>query len=886
MSPRTASCALLLLAVQLLLPSCTADLNNGFDHRAHAVLGGPYLGLDIGKTRDAVVRLNGELSHSHYFNTRTGVTGRIIKYEWMLGPRRLCATMKCAARFPRGISTVRLNVVDNTGDTASATIAVRVINGAKPGLRFWYFPGNPNVKEARLSGVPSVSRNADKLALHDIKDFPWGLRKGRFALRVVGDLSIDTTGQYHFQLKCRGGSCGLWVGQNKLGTGAFEKIFFKPTFFVRGTTHRLYVLYRRRDIEAPAPRLILQWRKPKQTEFVTVPKEALSHKPSVLRPVVNSVDPSKGAIGRVIQIYGSSFIDVKSVRIGNTECVGPVAKGEFVIKCVLPGGNGPQKLSVITDSGASNSVEIEIVKKIDNRSGSGSGSGKVNPKAPDPRVGGNPVEPKPDGSIGYYQPVKFTRTFLKKNGKTWIAGALTSIAYGPDGRYYLGSMEGYVHVITTTLGNEIVSECKSENVGPNRSILGVAFNPAITGKVVLYASSSVIHWETRNYLEFKEGWHNGEIIAMEKGNSNCLKRTQTVISGLPVSNYDHGVNHVAFDQSGNLLVTVGSTSNLGASKPGDPLGGVPDSPFSGCMIFAAVMKKGFNGKIKYNQYSNPQTANKISGDVSVYAAGVRNSFGFVSHSNGNIYATDNGANVEFGARSMGCNKDGEPRSEPDSLLNIKRGKWYGFANRNRGRFDARQCVHRSPEDTSGGAQRALTTLEPSTNGLTEFTANTFGAQLRGELFASKFAVTEDGGVYRIQLDNQGKVKSAFVFQEHSGLAIAMTPTGALFMPRVYQGKVAVLLPEEKNPGLLVVTSVFPSRGPKRGGSEIMVTGWNFAPPMSVTVGGKACKNVRAYKSGRSLKCTVPAGIGQATVVVRKGSKSSRSYGFEYMYMNI
>lgn len=59
-------------------------------------------------------------------------------------------------------------------------------------------------------------------------------------------------------------------------------------------------------------------------------------------------------------------------------------------------------------------------------------------------------------------------------------------------------------------------------------------------------------------------------------------------------------------------------------------------------------------------------------DVEVYQVGWRNSFEQTLHSNGFIYATDNGAKSEFGNRSMDWTDVGEPISPYDSNDNLRR----------------------------------------------------------------------------------------------------------------------------------------------------------------------------------------------------------------------
>ena len=177
-------------------------------------------------------------------------------------------------------------------------------------------------------------------------------------------------------------------------------------------------------------------------------------------------------------------------------------------------------------------------------------------------------------------------------------------------------------------------------------------------------------------------------------------------------------------------------------------------------------------------------------------------------------------------------------------------------------------------------------MESSTTGILEYTANTFGGQLRGNVMLSKFAVSGNGKLFRVQLDSKGGVKSHIKMEGFSGLTSAMSTTGGLLMPRVYQGKVAALIPMEKNPGIMVVTSVNPFRGPRRGGNTVTVTGWNLKPPVVVKFGNRECTAPNNFSKGRQFTCVVPRGQGKVPVTVTRFGKKSRSYGFEYVYMNV
>eukprot|EP00178_Gracilaria_changii_P010962 TRINITY_DN31654_c0_g1_i1.p1 TRINITY_DN31654_c0_g1~~TRINITY_DN31654_c0_g1_i1.p1 ORF type:complete len:868 (+),score=113.15 TRINITY_DN31654_c0_g1_i1:891-3494(+) len=851
--------------VAAVLAASPSDNNGGFDHRAHAVPGGPYDTPDDDSDGFAMVKLNGELSHSHFFNPKTGATGRVTKYFWSIGNKVICRKMVCEVKFPLGNTRVELRVVDNTGDSATASTNVRVFEGAKPKLRFWFYPSKGWIPDNVNAGQPKYSMTEPVLNMHSPGMFPGFLNNRKYSMRVLGNIDMHRQGNYLFRLRCLGGACTMWIGRTMVLVGKDGVITSKPMMFSKGKKP-LHIVYRRPNAGAQKPRLVLSWKVPGSGGWSVIPNKFFSHNPASLKPVVHSVHPARAQVGGVITIVGSSLLNVKSVHIGKSQCAGPMGKNQFAVKCVVPGITGQYEVYVRTAVTVSNSVPLTItVGSFGSKFGSEGGG---------------------VGPVGYFQPVRFRNDFLKRGGKVFNVPQLTAITLGPDNKYYVGSLGGFVHVIGTDLGNQVKDYCKSPRVGKARSVLGVAFNPAENDRVRLYASTSVLYWGTKKLLPFTRGWNNGEIIAMQKHKKNCLVHVKTVISGLPVSNYDHSVNGLSFDMKGNLLISIGGGTNAGVSKEGDPLGGVPDSPLSGAVLFAPVLKKNYNGKIRYSQYFNPAKANKVGGDVHVHSSGLRNSFSNVAHSNGHVYATDNGANAKFGSRSTGCNSEGGIATEPDTLKILKRGGFYGYANRNRGRYDRRQCRHRSPTSNEGGFDKPIARMESSTTGLLEYTANTFGAQMRGDLLATKFAVSGNGKVYRIQLNGNGRVKSMFNLAFHSGLSVAMSPAGGLVMPRVYQGKIAVLLANEKNPGRMVVTSVNPFRGPKRGGGKITITGWNLKPPLSITVGGKPCKNVGEYRGGRTVSCVVPRGSGRAAVVVKRFGKQSKSFGYEYVYMNV
>jgi glucose/arabinose dehydrogenase len=502
---------------------------------------------------------------------------------------------------------------------------------------------------------------------------------------------------------------------------------------------------------------------------------------------------------------------------------------------------------------------------------------------------------------GAFGAVKFKAANWQKQDGTPFTDAqqVTSITIGPDGRYFLGTLTGLVHAVKVGKDLKVQSACSGAQLPSNRAIHGIAWNPA-DKKNRLLVTTNTQYWKAKGGV-----WYNGavEFVNIEPaGSSKCVTRGETLISGLPVSNHDHGVNRISFiDGGANMLISIGGTTNAGVSNPGDKLGGVLESPLSGAIVLASsYLSAGFDGNIKYDQVNDPGTANVVSGDVSVYAPGLRNSFGLLADPlSGRIYATDNGANDGFGVASTSCTTAGENAQDGDSLFLIGKGNYYGHPNRNRGRNDARQCVYKGKD-----SQATLAKLRSSTNGIMSYTANTFGGKLKGSLILTRFAFDGPGETFRVELDGNGKVAAGpYVIWDDSGLSVIQGQFGELVMPQLKNQNVLVLLPDDGTGGAStggagvatsgrmsgdqdghVVSSIQPMFGSTHGGTDLHIYGRNFEVGATVRVGGAECGNVR-YVSSNSLSCTTPAGtLGHRhSITVTLNGLTSIAYGADFVY---
>lgn len=318
----------------------------------------------------------------------------------------------------------------------------------------------------------------------------------------------------------------------------------------------------------------------------------------------------------------------------------------------------------------------------------------------------------------------------------------TGLAFGPDGRLYVGQLGGGLIALTldgqTVTGVEVIAEA-----GRLGHILAITFNPADPpSPVTLYVSRTILFAGEEGAL------FPGKITKFEGPSFEPID----VITGLPVGTTDHGTNGIAFDDERRIYIGQGGTNNAGVAHGGASR---PDSPLSGAILVADLSDPAFDGEIRYEPANTVgPTVDQMAGDVRVSASGFRNPYDLVIHSNGKIYATDNGPNIPGGAQSPSCTEEGSTPWAPDELNLIVEGQYYGHPNRNRGRIDVPKCVYHAADDGSGGATASLAALgySVSANGL-EYTADAFDGRLRGDLIYVEWRRRRR--VWRVELSEDG-----------------------------------------------------------------------------------------------------------------------------------
>lgn len=344
-----------------------------------------------------------------------------------------------------------------------------------------------------------------------------------------------------------------------------------------------------------------------------------------------------------------------------------------------------------------------------------------------------------------------------------------------------------------------------------------------------------------------------------------------------------GLTGLEYGDFGEIYIQCASNTN----------GGVPgrltskqvqkDNYFSSATVVAHLADPLFNGAITY---SAPDDGVPIGGHgIEVFAAGTRNPWGIFLHSNGNIYASDNGPNYSYGDMMTGCGP-GQFKpdvTEGDKINLLRKGGYYGTPNRIRAltHNDTRQCVWRSQfEPSDNGYTAPILRATSSTDGLIEFHADHFYKQLRGNLIAAKY----QGSLYRIVLSPDGNsvIPQSNPYIELTvdvdALDVTQAPDGTLVSTSLDRNAIYFHKPIEETTTQMKILSVYPRRGGEGGGNTLQLHGVNFDSFTTVAVNRRNCP-ITSFTTTK-IECTLPGGVGTVDIVASSGAQT---YNFERGY---
>ncbi len=445
----------------------------------------------------------------------------------------------------------------------------------------------------------------------------------------------------------------------------------------------------------------------------------------------------------------------------------------------------------------------------------------------------------------------------------------TSMAWGPDGRLYVTELLGDIHALTLGPDNTPVADEVITTLGP-RLTLGIAVDPASTpSNVILWVGHS-----DRNLTN--DAPANSSVVSRLSGPGFTR---EDVITGLPRSMANHAVNSLHFRSDGKLFIAISGNTGAGAPNTADTeFGDRAEQPLAAAILIADVKSPEFQGDCAtpLNTFGFPETC-----DVRPYATGFRNTYDFVFHSNGSLYATENGLGVTGSfppsptppctglASTEPWNTGGHnPGEQPDFLYRVEAGKYYGHPNPYRdecvfkdGRYqDVAPLPNYAPPLFNLGSKK-------SANGIIEYEGGAFNGELDGDLLIANYSQGDD--VVRVKLSADGL--SVTDFDRVAGgfsdpLPLLEGPGGTIFVGEFGSSQITVLEPRSTGrweTRAALPTAILDAGGTALGGKLYVVAGKTSSGHLRTLHVYDPATN--SWSTGPSLPAAYPAVENPAVV---------------------
>jgi glucose/arabinose dehydrogenase len=395
----------------------------------------------------------------------------------------------------------------------------------------------------------------------------------------------------------------------------------------------------------------------------------------------------------------------------------------------------------------------------------------------------------------------------------------TDMSFGPDGKLYVATLFGDIRAITfdretrQVISNQLISTIKTGE-GGNRLTLGLAVDPDST-------PGNVILWVAHSSGSIDNGGLNSGKLSRLSGPNFSVK--QDVVVGLPRAIANHATNNIEFGPDGKLYLWQGGNTGAGAATlAASEFGDRPEQVLSAALLTVDIPKWKANPASFHGNVASPlgefidqfysrkqQELGRPFTEVQVFASGLRNTYDGVFHSNGQIYAPDNGLGVtgtvppvpRLGSPTnrnittqLGVNPIDNPGTQADPLNRIVQGGYYGHPNPYRDEvvFMDGSFQGLTPDPDYKGHMDILGN-HFSPNGIIEYTADNFFGLLQGDLLITNYSTGDN--ITRVSLSSNGtavtqKVSLTGGFSDP--LPLEMGPDGSIFVGEFNGGKITIL----------------------------------------------------------------------------------------------
>ncbi len=819
-----------------------SGLGGHSDPYLHVTIEGPTWLVDYDEDGSEALSLDGTGSHTH----EPGHA--LAAFEWRVDGDVLSTTTTLSTLLSQPETEIELEIFDDNVPAHSLALRhdVRVVEPDEvPGVLAHYYDASATGALALLDDVPPAADFVEQrptmrvVGVGQVGGSPF---TGNVLVLLRGRLSIENPGVY--SLTPVGGVGDRLFVDDVLVTGPVSLV-------------GLHEIEARFAVETLANQP-LDVTLTQGGSGGPITEDLLTHDETAVVPVIHALTPS-GVIdgGDPITIDGFGFFPPQQVVVhwGAMDLVAAdfTSIGPTRIQFLSPPGGGSIAVSVENQNGASNMRTFLYL-----------------------------LEGPP--------PILFRRDL------TLPVPSPTAGVWAPDGKLYVASLSGHIRALEFDQDYELVSQTLYPGVSglSNYETLSLAINPYDPpSPLKLYVGHGDL-FVNDGATPTGPSPYTGQISVLTGPSFNS---PTPLITGLPVSNHDHGINGIVFDNNGDLLISVGSMTNAGVKAL--PSGDLPESALSTAVLKARLSKSGFNGVITYvetqsglpnNDQRFGEIVDVVPGvDVEVHAAGVRNAYGLVYTTQGRLYAPDNGPNVGFGEASTGPDTQTSDPYDDDELLLLEWGNYYGSPNRNRGRTDPRQNVYyaglQGPPSIPNTLFQMIGWLPSSSDGIDEYRAHTFQGQMRGNLILQKYL----NKLRRVSLRPDGRgVLGQTPFDPNTfGLGCLTAPGGVIVALDVNGNEVEILEPDDLTPLELVVHDIFPWRAPAGGGTPFVIAGRGFGTlaTTSVTIGGLPAALTDV--SWSRIRGLIPAQASPTTALVDvvvsvSGNGSTLPAAFRYL----